>query len=208
MDTATDASAPSYVTVFPAGAQRPTASSLDMNAGQTVANLVLAKVGTGGAISLYNNTGTTHLVVDVVGWFPSGGSYRSFVPARLAGRLRAVGEREECVRGQHRPLRLLARLRHGQAHALDAVHLARADADQLPVLGEHDGVGLDVLDHLPRKQQVVQLLRRRVTATRRRQPRWVRLGDVRRLHEQPARNALVVQAGVRPGGRGRTGEGR
>jgi hypothetical protein len=36
-----------------------------------VPNLVVAKVGAGGKVSLYNNAGSTHLVADVMGWFPA-----------------------------------------------------------------------------------------------------------------------------------------
>ncbi|HET9656026.1 MAG TPA: hypothetical protein VFP72_11770, partial [Kineosporiaceae bacterium] len=39
------------------------------NAGQTVPNLVIAKVGAGGWISIYNRLGNTHVIVDVMGWF-------------------------------------------------------------------------------------------------------------------------------------------
>ncbi len=39
-------------------------------AGQTVPNLVVAKVGADGKVAVYNNTGSTHVVLDVVGWYP------------------------------------------------------------------------------------------------------------------------------------------
>ena len=35
-------------------------------------NLVVAKVGTAGDISIYNAQGFTHVVADVVGWFSDG----------------------------------------------------------------------------------------------------------------------------------------
>lgn len=35
----------------------------------TVANLVVAKVGVDGKVLIYNNSGSTHVVVDVVGWY-------------------------------------------------------------------------------------------------------------------------------------------
>jgi uncharacterized protein (DUF1501 family) len=59
---------PGFVTVFPAGADRPNSSSLNFAKGQTVANLVLAKVGTTGRVAFFNRSGNTHLVVDVVGY--------------------------------------------------------------------------------------------------------------------------------------------
>jgi len=52
--TATDAQSSGYVTVFLGGAARPLASSLNFGAGATVANVVVAKVGVGGVVSLWN----------------------------------------------------------------------------------------------------------------------------------------------------------
>jgi hypothetical protein len=48
---------------------RPLASNLNYAAGQTAPNLVVVKVGPGGKVSLYNYSGSAHLVVDVAGWF-------------------------------------------------------------------------------------------------------------------------------------------
>jgi alpha-tubulin suppressor-like RCC1 family protein len=82
--TATEPTATSYVTAWPAGAARPNASNLNVTAGATVANLVVTGVGDGGRVSLYNEAGTTQLIVDVVGWFGAGGSYQPITPARIA----------------------------------------------------------------------------------------------------------------------------
>lgn len=81
--TATGPTANSYVTVWPAGAPRPTASNLNVVAGQTVPNMVVVPVGANGQISLFNFAGTVDLVVDVLGWFPAGGTYTGLTPARL-----------------------------------------------------------------------------------------------------------------------------
>jgi hypothetical protein len=52
---------------------RPNASNLNLAAGEVRPILVIVKVGTAGKIRLYNNSGSTHLVADVAGWFgPSG----------------------------------------------------------------------------------------------------------------------------------------
>ena len=72
-----------WVTAWPTGQARPLASNLNYTLGQTVANMVIAQVGTGGKVSLFNNTGSTHLIVDVMGWYPTGGDLRSFAPARV-----------------------------------------------------------------------------------------------------------------------------
>jgi hypothetical protein len=81
--TATSPTARSFLTVWPTGKSRPNASNLNVAAGQTVPNFVMVKVGTGGQISIFNHRGTVDVIVDVVGWFPTGGSYTALTPARL-----------------------------------------------------------------------------------------------------------------------------
>ena len=70
--TVTGTTAPSWLTVWPAGEARPMAASLNYVAGQTIPNLVTAKLGTNGQISMYNAFGSTDLVADVAGWFDVG----------------------------------------------------------------------------------------------------------------------------------------
>ncbi len=77
--TVTEPTAPSFVTAWPTGRDRPLAASANMVAGQTVSNLVIAQVGDGGAVSLFNRAGDTHLVADVIGYV-DGGSTGRFVP--------------------------------------------------------------------------------------------------------------------------------
>ena len=89
--TVTEPTASSYITVFPTGAVRPTAANLNMVAGQTVPNLVIAKVGDGGAVSLFNYAGSTHLVADVAGWFPEGSGFEPLVPARVLDTREGIG---------------------------------------------------------------------------------------------------------------------
>ena len=81
--TATQAWLPTFVTVFPKGSNRPNASNLNVVPGATVANLVVAKVGSGGAVSIYNNSGAMHVIVDVVGWVADAPEFGPLVPARL-----------------------------------------------------------------------------------------------------------------------------
>jgi hypothetical protein len=81
--TATNPTLPSYVTVFPTGAERPTASNLNTVHGQTVPNMVIAKVGQGGQVSVYNNSGSVDVVVDVLGWFATGAGFTPMTPQRL-----------------------------------------------------------------------------------------------------------------------------
>jgi len=81
--TATGPTANSYVTVWPAGAAQPNASNLNLLAGVTTPNMVIVAVGAGGQISLFNESGNTNLIVDVLGWFPTGESFSGLVPGRL-----------------------------------------------------------------------------------------------------------------------------
>ena len=46
--------------------------------------MVIAKVGTNGQISIYNLAGTTDVIIDIVGYYPTGSGYTALTPARLA----------------------------------------------------------------------------------------------------------------------------
>jgi len=81
--TVTNPTAASYITVYATGAAQPTASNLNVTTGQTVANMVIVAVGSQGKIRLYNNGGKADLIVDVLGWFPTGTAYTGLTPARL-----------------------------------------------------------------------------------------------------------------------------
>ena len=77
-----------YLGLYPAGAARPTASSLNFPAGANVPNLVTMPLGSGGDMRVYNSAGTTHVLVDIVGWYtpgdPSVGSrFNPLTPARI-----------------------------------------------------------------------------------------------------------------------------
>ena len=84
----TGPTATGYLTVFPMGEALPLASNLNFAAGDTVANLVTAKLGAGGTVQLYNAMGSTHAIVDVAGWYDDGTSatgatYHPVTPSRI-----------------------------------------------------------------------------------------------------------------------------
>ena len=82
--TVTGPTSDGYVTVFPTGSARPTASTLNYTAGRTVPNMTIVGLGTGGQVSLFNFTGgRSDIVVDVLGWFTSVGAFTGVNPARL-----------------------------------------------------------------------------------------------------------------------------
>jgi hypothetical protein len=80
--TGTEATADGFVTVWPCDQARPEASSLNLRAGGTRANLVVAKLSADGRVCLYTQSGA-HLLADVAGWFPSSSQFTSVTPERL-----------------------------------------------------------------------------------------------------------------------------
>ena len=85
--TATEPSAPGYITVF-AGA-RPDTSNVGFAARATVPNFAVAPLAATGGIRFYNgSTGTTHLLADVTGYFLAGrptasGAFQAVTPSRV-----------------------------------------------------------------------------------------------------------------------------
>ena len=82
-------SAAGFLTVYPTGTALPNASNLNFAAGQTVPNLVVARLGSGGQVDVTLSAGTTDLLFDVVGWFGStatlqpGSRLATQAPARM-----------------------------------------------------------------------------------------------------------------------------
>ncbi len=80
--TATDATAPGFITVFAGGTTRPGTSNLNVDvADQTIPNMVVSPVGADGTVSVFVQS-STDLVVDVMGYIPVGVGYTPLVPAR------------------------------------------------------------------------------------------------------------------------------
>ena len=67
--TGTDVTINGFVTVWPCGQPRPTASNLNLVAGQTRPNLVLSQVGTDGRVCIYTLQPAS-LIADLVGSYP------------------------------------------------------------------------------------------------------------------------------------------
>jgi hypothetical protein len=67
--TAVGPSGGGYLTVWPDDGVRPTVSSLNFAAGQTVANLVTVRVSSSGYVAIYNPFGQTDVLVDLLGWY-------------------------------------------------------------------------------------------------------------------------------------------
>lgn len=85
--TVVSPSTPGFLTLFPKGELRPTASSINFAAGEVRANQVTVQVGKGALISIFNFDGCVDVLVDVVGFTsagtPSNGGFQPQAPARL-----------------------------------------------------------------------------------------------------------------------------
>jgi hypothetical protein len=82
-----------YVTIWPAGETMPVVSNINFVPGDTIANMSTLALSTTGALNVFNNAGTTHVIVDVVAWLgndPPGSPdalmglvYRPVTPTRM-----------------------------------------------------------------------------------------------------------------------------
>lgn len=96
--TGVGASAPTHLTIFPTGSTMPVASSLNLSGPAPVPNLVEVKVGSGGAVSVFNNSGTIDVIFDVAGYVlaPSAsvgteGLFTPLDPARILDTREGIG---------------------------------------------------------------------------------------------------------------------
>ena len=67
--TAVDPSGAGFVTVWPCGSPRPTASNLYHQPGRTIPNTVIAKLGVNGDVCIFTQLGSD-FVADLQGWYP------------------------------------------------------------------------------------------------------------------------------------------
>ncbi len=85
--TVADATAESFLTVYPTGTPKPNASNLNFGAGQIIPNLVTVKLGTGGKVEFANAAGGTNVIADVVGYYDDGTTpgdlFTGITPVRL-----------------------------------------------------------------------------------------------------------------------------
>ncbi|MFJ9792158.1 hypothetical protein, partial [Streptomyces globosus] len=66
--TATNPTDASFVSVYPSGTARTSASNLNFTAGLTIPNLVVVPV-VDGKVNFYNNSGRVDLIADITGYF-------------------------------------------------------------------------------------------------------------------------------------------
>lgn len=66
--TVTAATSDSYITVWPTGRAQPSTSNLNPRPGRTVPNMVVVPLGADGTVSLFNERGNGHVIIDAVGY--------------------------------------------------------------------------------------------------------------------------------------------
>ncbi|MFF3728081.1 PKD domain-containing protein [Streptomyces erythrochromogenes] len=101
--TATNTNSGGHVSVFASGEPRPTASNINFEAGQSVPNLVIAKVGTDGYVELYNGGWEpVDLIADATGYFSrqEASGYAPQAPARVVDTRNGTGTQRGAVAGQ------------------------------------------------------------------------------------------------------------
>jgi hypothetical protein len=84
----------SFLTVFPAGTSMPNASNLNFVGGPATTNLVIARVGAGGKVAIFNHVASTDVIADVQGFFTpaaTGSTYFPTDPARILDSRIGVG---------------------------------------------------------------------------------------------------------------------
>ena len=92
--------------VYPAGNSVPTASNVNFVAGQTIPNLVLARIGSSGRVSIYNDSAkSVQIVADLFGFYTAGdpltaGALGALSPVRLLDTRNGTGVAKGVVSGQ------------------------------------------------------------------------------------------------------------
>lgn len=66
---ATEVAGLSFISVWPAGEENPGTSNLNLAPGQTIANLVICRLGEGGALTIANEIAECQVIADVLGYF-------------------------------------------------------------------------------------------------------------------------------------------
>lgn len=85
--TAVGSSTMTFLRMWPAGSAMPQTSNLNNTASATTASGAFVGVGGEGKVSIYNNAGSTHVVVDITGYFTDDASGSGYTPLVNGARL-------------------------------------------------------------------------------------------------------------------------
>lgn len=91
--TGTRGSADTYLTAYPAGTQRPTASTVNLRAGATNPNQATVALGDGRRVQVHNHAGDLDVLVDLAGFYSPGfgAAFVPVAPARVFDTRTGVG---------------------------------------------------------------------------------------------------------------------
>ncbi|AUY52608.1 hypothetical protein [Streptomyces sp. CB01881] len=83
--TVTEGQKDGYLTAYASGTPRPGTSNINYAPGQTVPNQVIAPIGADGRVTIENNDGSAHVVVDLAGYYDANCAdlFTPVRPARL-----------------------------------------------------------------------------------------------------------------------------
>ena len=125
----------------------PATSVTNLNPGQTKANMAIVPVGDDGTIRLFNRSGATHLIVDVLGYLERGAPENHQSRAGRAPRRAVPGARHEAALLRQRALGF----RHEgglelENHTAESVNLGGVPVGkQSALIGNFTGTGLTAL---------------------------------------------------------------
>jgi hypothetical protein len=77
--TVTEGTSSAFLTVWPTGSDRPTASVLNVTPGQNTPNMITAQLGATGQLSFFTNSGSVHVLADLAGYFVKANSVSGVV---------------------------------------------------------------------------------------------------------------------------------
>ncbi|MFI2609176.1 PKD domain-containing protein [Kitasatospora sp. NPDC018619] len=83
--TSTDTAVDTHLKVFAGGGTKPVSSNLNPEPGKDKSNQVVVPVGPDGTVNVYNHNGSTHVILDVFGYYAPNGQakFTPTVPVRL-----------------------------------------------------------------------------------------------------------------------------
>jgi hypothetical protein len=109
--TVTETGAPGFLTLWPADAARPLASTLNFLPGASVPNGTIVRTDALGRVAVFNGSAApVHVVVDTVGWVPRATGFEALVPTRVLDTREPRDGSAPLLDGTVRQLDILGRL--------------------------------------------------------------------------------------------------
>ena len=140
--TVTETTGEGFLTVWPSGEARPLVSNLNFRPGDTVPNSSVLALGADGALEVFNSSGLSHVIIDVVAWLSPFGDLvydPFFAPFRVAD-TRDIGNQHAGVLGPGEERTLNVALSNGRAGDAVVLNITGTDptaATHLTVYGKN-----------------------------------------------------------------------